>query len=247
MDMMAEEMTKKKQREIMRDTLGEMGIRCTEQDSRRLMEYMRLVLEKNQHINLTSITDPNEFILKHFLDSAAVMNLPEYRAADTVLDLGTGGGFPGVPLAILTPGKQFTLIDSLQKRVRVVEEMCGEIALTNVNLRHGRAEDLGRDPRYREQFDLCLSRAVANMAVLAEYCLPFVKTGGYFVSYKGSDIEEELSAAKKAIRVLGGRIAGVEAVNTKGLGHNFVIIRKETSTPARYPRQAGKPKKTPIR
>ena len=159
------------------------------------------------------------------------MKLPEYGAADTVLDLGTGGGFPGVPLAILTPGKQFTLIDSLQKRVRVVEEMCGEIALTNVNLQHGRAEDLGRNPRYREQFDLCLSRAVANMAVLAEYCLPFVKTGGYFVSYKGSDIEEELSAAKKAIRVLGGRIAGVEAVNTKGLGHNFVIIRKETSPP----------------
>lgn len=228
-------------------SMEQAGVLCSRQQGETLIHYMELVLEKNQHLNLTAITEPQDFILRHFVDSLVVVNLPEYSSANKILDLGTGGGFPGVPLAVLSPDKKFTLMDSLAKRILAVEELTGKAGVHNVELYHGRAEDFGQNHEFRESFDLCVSRAVANVSVLAEYCLPFVKVGGYFISYKGDEIDQELNDGKSAIKTLGGRIRDVREVENCGLNHNLVIIEKVKSTPKKYPRQAGKPRKAPIR
>ena len=149
----------------------------------KLLSYMEGILEYNRNINLTSITDPEEFVMKHYVDSAVICQLKEYQNAEKIIDMGTGGGFPGIPLAAVSPEKRFTLADSLKKRLNVIENLCGRIGIANVETVHGRAEDIGRNPAFRQQYDLCVSRAVANLSVLAEYCLPLVKTGGYFIAY----------------------------------------------------------------
>ena len=213
----------------------------------KLLSYMEGILEYNRNINLTSITDPEEFVMKHYVDSAVICQLKEYQNAEKIIDMGTGGGFPGIPLAAVSPEKSFTLADSLKKRLNVIENLCGRIGIANVETVHGRAEDIGQNPAFRQQYDLCVSRAVANLSVLAEYCLPLVKTGGYFIAYKGPDIEEELGAAKKAIRILGGKTDRVEELHTEMFHHNLIVIRKVSETPSRYPRRAGTPGKSPIR
>lgn len=211
------------------------------------MDYKDMLLEWNEKMNLTAITDEREIILKHFADCLIIcsgMDLDKKK----VIDVGTGAGFPGVPVKIACPGAEMTLLDSLNKRIGFLTELSAKLGLENVNCVHMRAEDGGADAAYREKFDYCLSRAVANLAVLSEYCLPFVKVGGYFISMKGPDAADEIKEAEKAIKVLGGRIADIKraAIPETDIVHSLIIIEKIKPTPGKYPRKAGKAKKDPI-
>ena len=212
-------------------------------------KYMKLVLKRNEEINLTAITDPEEFMVKHFEDSISIIEYPEYIEAKTVMDLGTGAGFPGVPLAISSDDKQFILVDSLNKRLKVIEEFCTQLDINNVKTVHGRAEELARNKQYRDSFDLVVSRAVANLTTLTELALPFVKVGGYFLSYKGPEAEEELASAGKAIQTLGGKY--IETRETKmekyGISHNIIVIKKVKPTPNNFPRKPGEAGRNPIK
>ena len=232
---------------LLKEYFSQWNIPCSEDKLMQFMEYRDLVLEYNQKLNLTSITDPDEFLLKHFVDSVVICDMEEFMDARRIMDLGTGAGFPGVPLAILAPDKQFVLADSLDKRIRAVTEMTREIGLRNVTCIHGRAEELGRDRNHREKYDLCVSRAVADLSVLSEYCLPFVKEGGSFIAYKGPDVDDEVSRAMTAVEELGGAVDAVEEIEIDDMTRSLVVIYKETKTPGKYPRTPGKPKKSPIR
>lgn len=234
-------------KDLLAEMFQEAGQELSSDAAEKLAVYMQGILEYNEHVNLTSITEPREFITKHYLDSASICALPEFQEARTVIDVGTGGGFPGVPLAVLCPDKQFTVEDSLQKRIRVIQDLLERAGITNVEAVHARAEDLGQNPDHRAAYDLCVSRAVSRMSVLAEYCLPFVREGGWFISYKGSDLEKELDEGRKAVQVLGGEIDRVQPAGIEGMQHQFVVIRKVKRTPNKYPRKAGTPGKTPIR
>ena len=211
-------------------------------------KYMKLILEWNEKVNLTAITDEDDFIKKHFIDSILCVGFDEIKNADTVIDVGTGAGFPGVPLALVFPDKQFLLIDSLGKRIKILYEILETLEISNVTLIHTRAEDLAHKKEYREKFDICFSRAVANLATLAEYCLPFVNIGGAFISYKGPDAGEELKEAGNAIKLLGGEAEDIRKVNIEGfdLDHNIIIVKKKRNTPVKYPRKAGTPTKEPL-
>ena len=163
--------------------------------------------------------------------------------------MGTGGGFPGIPLAIAAPDKKFVLMDSLNKRIRIIRELCDEIGIKNVEAIHGRAEEIARNKIYRQNFDLCVSRAVANLSVLSEYCIPFLKKGGWFLAYKGPDVGEELEESKKAVHILGGKIRKTEqvAVNNFAFDHKIIFIEKTKDTPPKFPRKAGTPSKDPLK
>lgn len=228
----------------LRNFIEQLHIAKPEEKEAQLIKYMEGVLEWNQKVNLTAITDRNEFIQKHFIDSLLCAKTLEFTEASSICDVGTGGGFPGVPLAICYPDKQFTLMDSLEKRLKIVRQLCDEIGINNVQVIHGRAEELARREEYREQFDLCVSRAVANMRVLSEYCLPFVKTGGSFIAYKGPDCRAEIDDAGKAIQMLGGDKPEIRPLTH--LEHNLVFIKKIKNTPKAYPRKAGTPAKKPL-
>lgn len=232
--------------EQLKQAFGELNIPHTENTFKQYQSYMEGILQWNEKINLTAITDKSEFVTKHFVDSILCYNFPEYQEAKTVIDIGTGGGFPGVPLAIASPEKKFILADSLQKRLKVIDELTAEAGILNTVTVHGRAEELAKKKEYRQSFDLCVSRAVANMAVLAEYCLPYIRVGGYLLAYKGPDAESELQAAKKAVKILGGEFVRIQSAPLDGYDHNIVVIKKIKDTPAKYPRKAGTPAKTPI-
>ncbi len=231
---------------LLKETLERLELPSDDKMLEKFQQYMEGILEWNEKINLTAITDREEFVVKHFVDSLLCCNFAEYRSAKRVIDVGTGAGFPGIPLAIVSPDKEFILADSLNKRLKVVSELAGSLHLSNVTTIHGRAEELGRNKAYRESFDLCVSRAVANMSVLAEYCLPFLKRGGYFLAYKGPDSGEEVRQAEKAISLLGGRCLRIEEVPVQDFNHNIVVMEKIKSTPAKFPRKAGTPAKEPI-
>ena len=225
--------------------LKKAGIEVTKKEVEKLSSYMDGILEWNEKVNLTAIKEPEEFVEKHYIDSLAALKTAEFQDVETVLDLGTGGGFPGIPLAIMAPEKKFTLVDSLAKRLKIIDELAAKCEIYNVETLHGRAEDLAQKEEYRENFDLVVSRAVAEMNVLAEYALPFVKVGGALIAYKtaGEKLDNELEAAAKAIRLLGGELIRTK----KGEGdHTLVIIKKTKKTPAKYPRKAGTPKKEPL-
>jgi len=229
------------------ETLGRLGIILGEKQLAQFEGYRAAILERNKSINLTAITDPAEFERKHFSDSVAIAGEEALLRAERVIDVGTGGGFPGVPLAIVFPEKTFVLMDSLAKRLAVVDEICKSLEIRNVSVVHARAEDLGRDPKHREAYDLCVSRAVANLRTLSEYCLPLVRTGGSFLAYKTETAREEADAARKAVAILGGRIAGIDpAPVPDGEKHLIIRILKETPTPKKYPRKAGVPSKNPL-
>ncbi len=208
--------------------------------------YMEGIIAWNEKINLTAITDHDDFITKHFVDSVLCYHFDEYINAESVIDVGTGAGFPGIPLAILSEDKQFVLADSLNKRLRVINDVAEQGGIDNIETVHGRAEELAKNGKYRQQFDVCVSRAVANLAVLAEYCLPFIRKGGYLLAYKGPDAENEVKVAEKAIKILGGKLRRIESVSLDGYHHNIAVIEKIKDTPAKYPRKAGTPAKEPI-
>ena len=221
-----------------------------EERTSMLVEYMDMILEKNRYINLTAVRDRDEALQKHIADALSCDFMEEYEAAENVIDIGTGAGFPGVPLAIVSPDKKFTLVDSLNKRLRIIDELTGELGIKNVTTVHGRAEDVGKSKEHREQYDICVSRAVASLDVLCEWCLPLVKKGGYFVAYKGENVSRETEDAANAIKLLGGKIAEIRKVQTEEesiSGHVLVMIKKVKNTPSKYPRQAGQAKKNPLR
>ena len=218
----------------------------TDEKAEKLYNYMLSLLEWNKKINLTAITEPNDVILKHFVDS---FTIHDYIKKDAkMIDVGTGAGFPGVPLAILRDDIRVTLIDSLQKRINFLNEVIATLGLQNVEAIHTRAEDLAQNEKYREQYDVVTSRAVANMSTLLEYMLPFSKVEGVCVCMKGSNVEEELASAEKAARVLGGRLEKREEffLSNQDNKRNIIIIRKISNTPKQYPRGQGKPAKMPI-
>lgn len=231
---------------ILAKAFEQLNIPTDEEMLNKLIAYMEGVLSWNDKVNLTAIKDREEFISKHLIDSILCYNFPEYLNAERVIDMGTGAGFPGVPLAILNPDKEFLLADSLNKRIKIIRELTEELNIFNVNPVHGRAEEMARNKAYRQQFDLSVSRAVANMSVLCEYCLPFIKKGGHLLAYKGPDAMAEAEGAKKAINLLGGRLDRIESVDLDGFDHHIVVIEKIKDTPAKYPRKAGTPAKEPI-
>lgn len=226
--------------------LADLGISLDETQIKQFLDYYELLVETNKVMNLTAITEFDEVIEKHFLDSLSLCRIYDLNREIRVLDLGTGAGFPGVPLKIAFPQIRLVLADSLNKRIKFLENVVGELSLQNVSCVHGRAEEMGRNKEYREQFDLCVSRAVANLSSLSEYCIPFVKEGGAFISYKSGEIEEEANAAKKAISVLGGELREIYKFDLYEQKRSFVIIDKKKKTPKAYPRKAGTPTKEPL-
>ena len=222
------------------------SITFTEQQLEQFRMYYEMLVEKNKVMNLTGITEWDEVLEKHFLDSISLVRAISLDQNLTVMDMGTGAGFPGIPLKIAFPNLKVTLADSLNKRVLFLQEVIDALKLENIEAIHGRAEDLARDKKYREKYDLSVSRAVANLSTLSEYCLPFVKIGGQFVSYKSGAIEEEVESSKKAISILGGKINNVVKFELGESGRSFVIIDKVKATQKTYPRKAGTPSKNPL-
>ena len=228
------------------DELQKLSIILTEKQIEQFTKYYEMLVEKNKVMNLTAITEFDEVLEKHFLDSVSLIRAKNLNEAISVLDLGTGAGFPGIPLKIVFPELNITLADSLNKRVLFLQEVINELGLEEIEAVHGRAEDLARDKAYREQYDLCVSRAVANLSTLSEYCLPFVKIGGEFISYKSGDCEEEVSAAKSAVFLLGGKVKEIVKFELGESGRSFIKVEKVKGTPKTYPRKAGTPSKKPI-
>ena len=232
----------------LKKTLEAMNIENSQELIEKFRIYMEGVLEWNEKVNLTTITDPDEFAIKHFVDSIICANYPEYINAAKIIDVGTGAGFPGIPLSIISPEKEFILMDSLNKRLKIIEELCQRADIKNVVTLHARAEELAKNKAHRERYDLCVSRAVANMAVLAEYCLPFIKVGGFLMAYKGPEAENEVREAEHALSLLGGRAEEIRNGNLKefGIDHKVVVIKKVSNTPSKYPRKPGTPTKEPL-
>lgn len=236
--------------------LQELNVTIDDNQFEQFEQYFKILVEWNTFMNLTAITEYEDVQIKHFIDSLAVSYVLENVSLKnkidmnnvSVIDVGTGAGFPGVPLKIAFPQAKVLLMDSLNKRVNFLNEVIGKLNLTGVSAVHARAEEGARNADFREKFDVGVSRAVANLSTLVEYCLPFVKQGGYFIAYKSGDINEEKENAKNAVNLLGGKI---EEVYTMTLPHtdierSFVFIRKERPTPKKYPRKAGLPSKEPL-
>lgn len=234
-----------------REELGLLSLEFDKNQYNQFYEYFSQLIEWNEFMNLTAITEMNEVITKHFVDSLSLIKAVSNIGTEgyNIIDVGTGAGFPGIPLKIAFPNLNITLMDSLNKRVKFLKEVIGNLDLINIQATHERAEDLGRNTAYREQYDLCVSRAVANMSTLAEYCMPFVKVGGYFIPYKSGKIESELAEAKHAVFLLGGKIEGVETFVLPGTEAQrcLVKVRKVSSISKRYPRKAGLPSKDPLK
>lgn len=232
--------------EIMQGYLKEIGTKLDTSEQEKFYNYMNLLLKWNENINLTAITDEKEIILKHFIDSLTINKYMEGK--ETVMDIGTGAGFPGIPLKIVNKEIKFILVDSLNKRINFLEEVKGQLNLENMELIHARVEDLAHDEEYREKADAIVSRAVSNLSTLAEYMLPFVKTGGLCICMKGSNISEEIESSKNALNVLGGKIEKIEKIilPNSDMERNIIVIKKVNSTPNKYPRKAGIPAKKPL-
>lgn len=228
--------------------LNDWNITLNEKQRTQFLTYYEMLVEKNKVMNLTAVTEFDEVLKKHFLDSISLCQFERFKEKMTMLDLGTGAGFPGIPLKIVFPELQITLADSLNKRILFLEEVIEELELTGITAVHARAEELAKNKDYREQFDYCVSRAVANLSTLSEYCLPFVKLGGTFISYKSGEIEEEAAAAKHAIFLLGGKLKDIQKfeIPETDLHRSFVMIEKVKKTPKAYPRKAGTPSKAPL-
>lgn len=227
--------------------LKELGLSLSEEQKNKFITYYEMLIQWNSVMNLTAITEFQDVVQKHFLDSLSLVRACEL-SDQRLIDIGTGAGFPGIPLKIAFPQLQITLLDSLNKRVQFLDAVIQELHLDKINAVHGRAEDFAKQAEYREGFDLCVSRAVSNMTTLSEYCLPYVKVGGAFISYKSERLTQELEAAAHAISILGGSVQDQIEFHLPGsdIYRNLLVIKKDSSTPKKYPRKAGVPSKSPI-
>jgi 16S rRNA (guanine527-N7)-methyltransferase len=226
----------------------ELGISLDDMQIEKFLIYYELLVEWNSFMNLTAITGFNDVCTKHFIDSISLCKCIDCNGELELIDIGTGAGFPGIPLKIVFPNLKITLLDSLGKRVKFLNEVIKKLGLSDITAVHGRAEDFARPDQLREKFDVCVSRAVANLSTLSEYCLPYVKSGGYFVAYKSEKINEEVKSADKAINILGGVIDEQVELTLPGsdLYRNLVRVKKIKSTPNKYPRKSGIPSKEPL-
>ena len=226
---------------------AKLNIEVSEKANENLEKYSEMMLRYNEFMNLTAITEPDEIKEKHFLDSITLLLSGKIAENCSLIDIGAGAGFPSVPVKLVREDINLTMLDSLNKRINFLNDVIKEIGMEKAGALHFRAEDAGKDSALREKFDVATARAVADMAVLSEYALPFVKVGGYFVAMKGTAPKEEINGAKKAIREMGGELEEVkEVVLPSGIRHSLVIVRKVISTPSKYPRKAGTPVKKPI-
>lgn len=235
--------------DLLINAFKKINIELTDKQAGQFVKYYEMLVEKNKVMNLTTITEYSDVVVKHFADSLLVSNVIDLKSVNNIIDVGTGAGFPGIPIKIVFPDIKVTLLDSLNKRINFLNEVITELELENVKCIHGRAEDYGHNSEYREKYELCVSRAVANLSTLSEYCLPFIKVNGNFISYKASNIDEELSGAVNAIAKLGGKIEHtitLELPNEKEVERNFVVIRKISKLNNKYPRKSGTPSKEPL-
>lgn len=232
-----------------KEDLNELDIHLGENQLDQFMQYYEILIEWNSFMNLTAITDFNDVLKKHFIDSLSLVKVAFLKKEISIIDVGTGAGFPGIPLKIAFPDLDIVLLDSLKKRIHFLEEVINQLGLKNISAIHGRAEDYAKENEGREKFDLCVSRAVANLSTLSEYCIPFVKKKGKFICYKSEKLTDELSDAKKAISILGGKVE--QQVDfflpSSKIYRNFLVIDKVKETPLKFPRKAGLPSKEPIR
>ena len=230
------------------DEMHKLGISLTEQQSEQLYEYYRLLVEWNSFMNLTGITEFSEVVQKHFVDSLSIVKVKNMNDVDNLIDVGTGAGFPGLPLKIVFPHLKVTLLDSLNKRIDFLNAVIEKTGLTGIETIHGRAEDFAKPGLKREIYDLCVSRAVANLSTLSEYCLPYVKIGGEFIPFKSGEVADELQDAKSAVFLLGGKVESCENFDLPGsdIHRSLVRIKKVGGCPKKYPRKAGMPSKTPL-
>lgn len=233
---------------VLRQGCEALGITLDENQEKQFTDFYEYLVEKNKVMNLTGITEFEEVLVKHFLDSLACVKAVSMQKVTSMIDIGTGAGFPGVPLKIAFPHLNACLLDSLKKRVGFLEETFDLLKLENIKAIHGRAEEYAKNKEYRETYDLCVSRAVSNLATLSEYCLPYVKVGGLFVSYKSGKVQEEAEQAEKAIKILGGKVKDILyfQLPDSEIDRSLVVIEKVKMTPARYPRKAGTPLKEPL-
>ena len=234
---------------IFQSKIETLGILLTDKQKKQFDQFYELLVEWNKVMNLTGITDYEEVNEKHFLDSLSLVKAIDINTVETVIDIGTGAGFPGIPLKIAFPHLKIVLLDSLKKRINFLNHVIDELGLEDIETIHGRAEDFAKKDTHREQFDLCVSRAVANLATLSEYCLPYVKVGGFFIPYKSGEIDDEVNQSRQAIHLLGGKIEEIVKFQLPGteIGRSFVKIKKTNNTPRKYPRKAGLPAKEPLK
>lgn len=228
--------------------LDNLGISLTDKQLNQFLTFYEMMVEKNKSVNLTAITEFEEVVEKHFLDSLCLIKSVDLGQPLKILDLGTGAGFPGIPLKIAFPQLELVLADSLNKRVLFLQDVIYELSLSKISAVHGRAEEIARKAEYREQFDICVSRAVANLSTLSEYCIPFVKQGGMFISYKSGEVDEEVSHANKALHLLGSEIEEIKKFALPGteIWRSLVKIKKNSKTSKLYPRKAGTPTRDPL-
>ena len=228
--------------------LNTLNITLNDQQLSQFVNYFDLLVDWNSRMNLTSITEFDQVLKKHFVDSISLLSYESISSSSKIIDVGTGAGFPGIPLKILLPDTEIVLMDSLNKRITFLNEVISNLNLKNICAIHSRAEDLSRNNNHREAYDYCVSRAVANLSTLSEYCLPFVKLGGKFISYKSGDYDKELSDSKNAINILGGNILKVESFNLPDtdISRAFVFIVKVNKTTLKYPRKGALPKNKPL-
>ncbi len=233
---------------MLNEMADKLQIDLTDRMTRQFDEYYNILIEWNKVMNLTGITEYEDVIVKHFIDSLSVVYAIDMNTVETMIDIGTGAGFPGIPLKIAFPDIRVTLLDSLNKRTRFLSAVIDKLELKNIEVFHGRAEEYARIKQHREMYDLCVSRAVSNLSILSEYCLPYVKKDGFFISYKSGDIEEELNNSKNAINMLGGQILDVFQFELPGtdIHRALVLIKKVCHTEKKYPRRTGMPAKEPL-